>query len=144
MKIRYFFDDVSFNLKRKRKITSWLEKVAKNEKKTIDNLCYVFVSDEKIQDMNCKYLHHDYTTDILTFDLSSEDAISGDMYISVETVKENAKDYNVDFQAELLRVMLHGVLHLCGYNDGTEEEQKEMRGKEDEYLVMVDTSANGT
>jgi len=137
--IRFFYDEVCFNLKKKRNIVSWLKKVASIENKTIDNLCYVFVSNEKILDMNKTYLQHDYFTDIITFDYSYADKISGEMYISIDTVEENAKEYSIDFRSELLRVILHGALHLCGYKDETEDEQIKMREIEDGYLKIYDS-----
>ena len=139
MTIRFFYDEVCFNLKKKRNIVSWLKKVASIENKTIDNLCYVFVSNEKILDMNKTYLQHDYFTDIITFDYSYADKISGEMYISIDTVEENAKEYSIDFRSELLRVILHGALHLCGYKDETEDEQIKMREIEDGYLKIYDS-----
>ena len=136
MKISYFSDDVAFRLKEKRKISDWLKKAAAAEKKIVDNLTYVFVSDEKITDLNRKFLKHDYATDILTFDSSEDDFIAGEMFISVDTVKENAKYYSASFEIEILRVILHGMLHLCGYKDETEEEQKKFRELEEKYLLL--------
>ena len=138
MKIRFFCDGISFHLKAKRAITKLIKNVVADEKKTIDSLCYVFVSDEIILELNQKYLNHNYCTDIITFDYSCGNSISGEMYISVDTVRENAKDYNVDFKTEMLRVILHGALHLCGYKDDSEEEQQEMRKIEDKYLATFD------
>ena len=105
MIIKYFCEEITFNLKGKRRISGWIKEVAAQERKTIDNLCYVFVSDKIILDLNKRYLKHDYYTDIITFDYSTEDIISGEMYISIDTVKNNAKDYKIDFYAELYRVM---------------------------------------
>ena len=134
MNIRFFNDHISFELKEKRKIAKWLRSVAEEEKKTIANLSYIFVSDDIMIDINNKYLKHDYSTDIITFDYSLDDTVSGEMYISINTVKENAKDYKVNFYNELHRVIVHGLLHLCGHKDETEAEQKEMREKEDKYM----------
>ena len=134
MAIRFFSDGVKFQLDNKRKISNWLTEVAREEGRKTGSLCYVFVSDEIILDLNKKYLKHDYCTDIITFDSSSGDNISGEMYISIDTVKANATDYSTDFHNELLRVMVHGVLHLCGYSDDTLDEQQNMRAAEDRYL----------
>ncbi|MDR1171110.1 MAG: rRNA maturation RNase YbeY [Bacteroidales bacterium] len=134
MAIRFFSDGVSFQPEGKRKITQWLKQVAAGEEKKIGNLCYIFVSDEILLDINRKYLQHDYYTDIITFDDSDGDAISGEMYISIDTVKSNARDYHADFHNELLRVMVHGVLHLCGHKDKTAGEQQEMRAAEAKYM----------
>ncbi len=134
MAIRFFSDGVSFQPKNKRKISHRLKSVADREGKKIGTLCYVFVSDEKILEINKKFLQHDYYTDIITFDDSSESTISGEMYISIDTVRTNADEYQTDFAEELLRVMIHGVLHLCGYDDKTENEQQQMRAAEAKYL----------
>ena len=134
MAIRFFSDGVSFQPKGKRKISHWLRYVAIKEGKKTGQLRYVFVSDEIILDINKKYLRHNYHTDIITFDDSAGDTISGEMYISIDTVRVNAKEYHADFYNELLRVMVHGTLHLCGYRDSTTDEQHEMRVAEDKYL----------
>ena len=136
MAIRFFFDGVSFQLNGKRKISQWLRQVATSEGKKTDNLSFIFVSAEIIRDINKKYLQHDDDTDIITFDNSTGDTISGEMYISIDTVRVNAKDYQVNFYDELLRVILHGILHLCGHKDKTINEQKEMRFAEDKYLII--------
>lgn len=137
MTVRFFCDDVLFSLKNKRKISNWLKNVANAEEKKIDNLSYVFVTDNKILEINSEYLKHDYYTDIITFDNSlSGSKISGEMYISIDTVKQNAKDYKVEFENELLRVLVHGLLHLCGYNDDTKESKKLMRQKENDYIKL--------
>ena len=137
MAIRFFSDGVSFQLESKRKISQWLKQVAAEEGKKTGSLCYVFVSDESIQEINKKYLQHDHETDIITFDHSTGNIISGDMYISIDTVRSNAQYYQVDFRNELLRVMVHGVLHLCGYQDKTTAGQQNMRAVEDKYLLMI-------
>ena len=134
MSIRFFTDGVSFQPENKRKISHWLKQVVAKEGKKTGHLLYVFVSNEIILDINKKYLQHDDDTDIITFDDSAGDTISGEMYISIDTVQSNAIYYQVDFHNELLRVMLHGVLHLCGYGDKTTDEQQKMRSMEDRYL----------
>ncbi len=134
MAIRFFSDDVSFQPENKRKTGQWLKEVIITEGKQPGELRYVFVSDEKILEINKRFLQHDYYTDIITFDDSEGDTISGEMYIGIETVRSNAEDYRTDFRNELLRVMVHGVLHLCGYDDKTEKEQRQMRTAETKYL----------
>ena len=134
MAIRFFSDGVSFQPKGKRIITYWLKQVAAKEGKKTGNLLYIFVSDKIILDINNKYLQHNDYTDIITFDNSIGKTISGEMYISIDTVQSNAKDYQVDFHNELLRVMVHGLLHLCGHRDTTIDEQQKMRALEDKYL----------
>ena len=137
MAIRFFNDGVSFQPGRKRKISQWLKQVAAREKKKTGHLNYIFVSDEIILDINKKYLHHHHYTDIITFDDSAGNTISGEMYISIDTVRSNASDYHVDFHSELLRVMVHGMLHLCGYKDQTARERQEMRAAENRYLELI-------
>ena len=137
MAVRYFNDGVSFQPEGKRKISQWLKQVTARERKKTGHLNFIFVSEEIILDINKKYLHHHYYTDIITFDHSEGNVVSGDMYISVETVRTNAKKYCVDFRIEMLRVMVHGILHLCGYKDQTESDIQEMRDKEDQYLEEI-------
>jgi len=135
--IRFFSDGVSFQLEGKRKIAHWLKQVVEKKEKQTGQLIFIFVSDEIILDLNKKYLQHDDYTDIITFDNSTNDTISGEMYISIDTVQANAKEYRVNFRNELLRVMVHGVLHLCGYKDSTAEEQLKIRAEEDRYLDEI-------
>ena len=138
MAIRFFSEGISFQFEGKRKIAQWLKQVATEEGKKINSICYIFVSDKHILKLNKQYLQHDADTDIITFDDSNGNHISGDIYISIHTVKYNAKYYHVDFRNELLRVMLHGVLHLCGYQDKTADRQQEMRDAENKYLLMIE------
>ena len=140
MAVRYFYDGVSFQPEGKRKISHWLKQVAAREGKKTGHLNFIFVSEEIILDINKKYLNHHHYTDIITFDHSAGDTISGEMYISVDTVRSNAQAYHVDFHNELFRVMVHGLLHLCGYRDQTTKEKREMRGKEDKYLEEISVS----
>ena len=134
MSIRFFSDGVNFQLKDKRKTSQWLKWIAAEEGKEIGSLVYIFVSDEIILKINKTFLQHDYYTDIITFDDTTDNTISGEMYVSIDIIKSNSKDYHVEFRNELLRVIVHGVLHLCGYNDKTESEQQEMRDTETRYL----------
>ena len=134
--IQFFSDGIFFKLINKRKIANWLKSVANNEGKKIDKLAFTFVSDKVIYEMNVKFLNHNYFTDIITFDYSTEKAISGEMFISIDTVKNNSIEYNVDFDEELFRVMVHGLLHLCGYKDDTDDEQSLMREIEAKYLKL--------
>ncbi len=106
-----------------------------SEKKTEGEIVIIFCSDEYILEINKKHLNHDYYTDIITFDYCVENIISGDLYISIDRVKENAKTFNDSFLNELTRVVIHGVLHLCGYSDKTEVDQKNMRNLENKYLA---------
>lgn len=120
------------------KYTQWLQKVASDENATIQNLTYIFCSDEYLLNMNIKYLAHDYYTDIITFPYQEGKVIEADLYISVDRVAENAGEFRVDFRNELNRVMVHGLLHLLGYKDKTTEDVTIMRSKEDYYLTSFD------
>ena len=135
--IQFSSEGIVFQLKNKRKIANWLKSVANNEGRKVDKVIIVFVTDAVIYELNMNYLQHDYFTDILTFDYSTKKAISGEMYISIDTVRINSIEYNVDIDTELFRVMVHGLLHLCGYKDDTENEQSRMRAIETSYLKKI-------
>ena len=114
----------------------WLENIIKQEKKRLGDLVYVFCNDNYLIEKNIKFLNHNNYTDVITFDYCDEDIISGDILISVERVKDNAKKFNVEFLSELDRVMAHGLLHLLGYRDKTSSDSKVMRLKENFYLSI--------
>ncbi|QJP33786.1 rRNA maturation RNase YbeY [Nonlabens sp. Ci31] len=116
--------------------TKWLEQIAVTESKTIGEISYVFCSDEFLLSINQDYLNHDTFTDIITFDYCEEGLINGEIYISTDRVKENASSFGVSLTNELLRVMAHGLLHLCGYGDKSEAEAQLMRDKENEKIGM--------
>ena len=109
-------------------------KLLEQESKVLGDISIIFVTDSYLLEMNQKYLDHDYYTDIITFDYCVTNIVSGDLFISVDRVQENAGIVNVDFLIELHRVMIHGILHLCGYNDQTDEEKRVMRELENKYL----------
>lgn len=134
--IRYYCEDISFKLKDKALNNKWLKMVAASELRKIGDINIIFCSDNYILDVNMKYLQHDYFTDIITFDYCENDILSGDLFISIDSVRENALFYGTEFPEELNRVMVHGVLHLIGYDDHTEEDIKTMRSKEDYYLDL--------
>jgi rRNA maturation RNase YbeY len=136
--IRFFCDGVVFKCKNKRTLANWLKQVTVSEGKQISNLNIIFVSDEIILDINRKFLQHDCFTDIITFHDEADGKINGELYISTDTVMMNAKEYNVSFNEELRRVMVHGVLHLCGYKDGTDAERQKMRELENKYLTVIE------
>ena len=121
------------------RISTWIENVAFKEGKTCGEINYIFCNDQKILEVNKDYLNHDYFTDIITFNYNDDRIVSGDLFISVDTVKTNAETYKVTFEQELYRVMIHGVLHLIGFDDVTEELQLEMTQKEDEALNILYT-----
>lgn len=120
-------------------ITSWIESVISNEGSLCGPICYFFCSDEYILQTNKTYLNHDYYTDIITFDYTNNNVISGDLVISLDTVATNALKFKKDFEDELSRVMIHGILHLLGYKDKTDAELTIMRRKEDEALHLLPT-----
>jgi rRNA maturation RNase YbeY len=138
--ILFSIHEVEFKLKDQQLLRDWLTKVAAAHKAAIASLNYIFVSDEFLLNMNQEFLQHDTLTDIITFpdDTSKSDAIVGEIYISVERVKENAVEFGVDFLIELHRVMAHGLLHLLGFKDKSTKEQKEMRAAEDAALVLFE------
>ena len=137
--ISYYNEDTDFLFKGKNLNNRWLRMVAGSEVRRIGDISIIFCSDNYILDVNMRYLQHDYFTDIITFDYCEGDKLSGDLFISVDSVRENALYYGTDFADELNRVMVHGLLHLIGYDDHTEEEQKVMREKENYYLSLRET-----
>ena len=118
-------------------VTNWFNSVVESENKTLGDLAIVFGSDEWLLSMNIEYLNHDYYTDIITFDYCTNDIISGDLLISLDRVYENASAFNVSRETELNRVLVHGLLHLCGYGDKSAKEIEIMRKKEDYYLSLL-------
>ncbi|WP_026996572.1 rRNA maturation RNase YbeY [Flectobacillus major] len=133
--ITFFNEDVDFTLQQKLKTKSWLKKVAESEGFKMGNLNYIFCSDNYLHQINVEYLDHDTLTDIITFDNSEDETvIEGDIFISVERVEDNAKELGTGFANEILRVLVHGVLHLCGYDDHSDEDELGMREKENFYL----------
>ncbi|MBR1575159.1 MAG: rRNA maturation RNase YbeY [Bacteroidales bacterium] len=134
--ISYFTEDIKFVLKGKLLNNRWLKMVVESEIKKLGDLSIIFCSDRYILDVNIKYLQHDYFTDIITFDYCEGDKISGDLFISIDSVRENALFYGTEFEDELDRVMVHGVLHLLGYDDHSPEDVAVMREKEDYYVKM--------
>ena len=135
--INLFFEDVeNFDLDPVF-LTSWLSDTCVDELKVLEEVNLIFCSDEYLLKLNIEYLQHDYYTDIISFDYCEDDKILGDLFISKDRVLENSIDNNVSFELELQRVIVHGVLHLCGYKDKTDEEAALMRSKEDFYLSKI-------
>ena len=136
--INIFFEDTSeFDLS-KFNVEANIEKLVVNENRTLGDVNYILCSDAYLLDINRQYLNHDYYTDVISFDYCEDNVISGDIFISVDTVADNAKEYGVTFEKELARVMIHGVLHFIGYNDKSDEEVPVMRAKENQYLPLFD------
>jgi rRNA maturation RNase YbeY len=134
--ISYYTEDTPFVFKGKLLNNKWLKLVAESEIRRIGDISIIFCSDNYILNVNQEYLQHDYFTDIITFDYCEGDRLSGDLFISVDTVKENALEYGTEFQEELHRVIVHGILHLIGYDDHTPEDIEVMRKKENYYLSL--------
>lgn len=134
---RYFTEDIRFSFKNRRVYNRWIKYIASSESKLLKDLNIIFCSDEYLLDINQKFLAHDYYTDIITFDYSEANYISGDLFISIDSVRDNAKHFGVDFQTELNRVIAHGVLHLLKYDDHCDEDIKMMRAKEDHYISII-------
>ena len=134
--ISYHFENTDFVFRERDLNNRWLRTVAESEMKRIGDIAIIFCSDGYLLDVNRKYLGHDYFTDIITFDYCEGERLSGDLFISVDSVRENAIEYGTEFGNELNRVMVHGLLHLIGYDDHTEEDVKTMREKENHYLEI--------
>lgn len=136
--IHFHNADTSYILKNKRSISSWIRLVIKEEEKQLEEISYVFCSDDYLLKINQEHLNHNTYTDIITFDYTEGEIISSEIYISVDRVKENAKNLSIAALDEMHRIIIHGVLHLCGYQDKSEQLAKEMRSKEDYYLTKRD------
>jgi probable rRNA maturation factor len=135
MAIHFFTQEVKFTLRERTVLKLFLADVFKQEGKEVNELTYVFCSDEELLAINRQYLQHDYYTDIITFDLSiTKQAVMGEIHISIDRVRENAKEHQQTFNRELHRVIFHGALHLCGYKDKSPKDEKNMRLKEEYYL----------
>jgi len=148
--IRYFTEDTTFTLKGKRLISKWLKQVAQENGHVLGELNYIFCSDPYLLAINQQFLDHDYFTDIITFDNSDDffqetgrKGVSADIYISVDTVKANGAAYGEGFERELHRVIVHGLLHLVGYDDVTEWKQRRMRAAENRALKLLDAMRAG-
>ena len=133
----YSDDDVEEPRLHKKLLRSWIEEVARGYGRKVGELCYQFCGDERILQTNQDFLDHDYYTDIITFDESEGDRIAGDMLISLDTVRSNAEQLGTDYAEELHRVIIHGVLHLCGLNDKTDEDEERMRQAEEAALSLL-------
>lgn len=138
MAVNYFSENVHVPPFRRRELTSWIRQVAASHGKRCGDISYVFCDDEKILEVNREYLQHDYYTDIITFDDTEGDLISGDIFISLDTVASNAGKFGQPYKSELLRVVIHGILHLCGINDKGEGERAVMEKAENDALALAD------
>ena len=134
--ITYNAEGVKMPKIKKRETTAWIKAVAASYGRKVGDIGYMFVDDEKILEVNREYLGHDYYTDIITFDYDEDDIISGDLVISLDTVKTNAEQFGKDYDEELHRVIIHGILHLCGINDKGPGEREIMEAEENKALAM--------
>ncbi|MBC5834826.1 rRNA maturation RNase YbeY [Flavobacterium sp. F372] len=125
-----------FSLEQEEVYASWIETIVESENKILGEISYIFCDDEYLHSINMQYLNHDTLTDIISFDYTEGDIISGDIFVSIERVEDNAKDFNVPFDEELKRVLAHGVLHYCGYKDKSDEDALLMRTKEEEKIKL--------
>lgn len=137
MAITYCAERVKVPSFKRRGVSSWIRDVAAKYGKKCGEIAYVFCDDEKILEVNRAYLQHDYYTDVITFDYSEDDVISGDIFISLDTVKSNAKQYEQSYETEVYRIIIHGVLHLCGINDKGPGEREHMTACENDALAML-------
>ena len=131
-----FVYNTDFELSNKERVSDWVLRVVNSKGYKLGNLVYAFFNDEDLKDLNIKFLKHDYYTDVISFDETADQVVSGNIAISVDRVKENATQIGVDFEEEMHRVMIHGVLHFIGFNDKTSSEKKEIREQEALALSM--------
>ena len=134
--ITFHSENIPFELENSNKVVDWICSTILTEKKFLGEISYIFCNDEYLHKMNVEYLNHDTLTDIITFNYSKGNTLSADIFISLERVKENANEFKVSFQDELHRVIIHGILHLIGYDDKTDADKTAMRSKEDFYLSL--------
>jgi len=143
-KVYFFFEKSGFALKKRGVLKQFIAELFKKERKALESINYIFCSDKKLLAINKTYLQHDFYTDIISFDLSSGPQKRAEVYISVDRVRDNAKTFGSSFNQELHRVIFHGALHLCGYNDKSNKERISMQKKEDQYLSLYGIVPRGT
>ncbi len=138
MKIKIFYDGLEYRLRNSKNCLKLIEKVIRSEKRIPGDLSFIITTDEKLVEINREFLDHDYFTDVIAFNNNNGKLVNGEVYISLETIKRNAYNYKVSLKNELLRVMIHGTLHLCGYTDSNLREKGVMRREEDKWLDKMD------
>ena len=132
--IRLYYDNTGYRLRESRKALSLIEKVIRKENRISGDLNFIITNDKRLREINIEFLNHDYSTDVIAFAYSDKKKVDGEIYLSYETIKENSINYNVSLKNEVIRVMIHGALHLCGYEDRNEDEKIVMREKENFWL----------
>ena len=139
MSIRIFYDDIEFRIRGWKKVAKTIEKVIRNEKKIPGDLNFIFTTDKELIKINREFLKHNYFTDVIAFENNDEKIINGEIYLSIDTVKRNAYNYKVSLKEEVIRVMIHGTLHLCGYKDIKKDDREKMNRKENKWLNKIET-----
>ena len=134
MSIKLFYEKIKYRIRNSRELKKFIEKVIREEMKVPGDLNFILTGDDEIREINMEFMGRDYTTDVIAFNYNKGNTINGEIYISIETVFRNSKKYDVTLRKEVVRVIIHGILHLCGYNDQDLEERREMKDKEERYL----------
>ena len=137
MKTRIFYDGIKYRLRNSRKILKFIEKVIGEYRKPCGNLSFIFMRDNEIIKINREFLQHNYFTDVIAFDYGSGDLMDGEIYLSIETIRKNANNYKVSLKNEVLRVMIHGTLHICRFKDTSTEEKGKMRELENKWILEL-------
>ena len=137
MSIKVFYDNTDFRLRGSRKVIRIIDKVIRKEDMVSGDLSFIFTDDETLREINVKFLNHDYFTDVITFNYNRDNEVNGEIYLSLDRIRENSTEYEVSFKDEVLRVMIHGVLHLTGYDDKDDREKERMRAMENLWIGEV-------
>jgi probable rRNA maturation factor len=134
LSIKIYYDQIKYRIHKTAEIKRFLEKVITDENKTPGDLVFILTNDETLVEINRRFLKHDYFTDVITFDYSAERKVDGEIYMSIDTIRRNALSYKSGIKEELFRVMIHGILHLCGYRDERKKDRKEMFNRQEKKL----------